>query len=275
MSASRARMRSSFSLKCSMSAVVLYSDGTAPLLWEPPWRCHEQGKEGKNKRMNFHLFILTHNVSYDSEQWETTRLKVVLIKVETHLHTHTRPVKSALKLWNPFRKFENQRNANSCGATTQIPCIHIKGGHSRAHSSLRWLKFRKAAQGLTCCMRRDSNSLSSLVRRRCSSCSLFSQAACSWAKACCIRSTLSTYTCFFFSYTQTHTHKSIHQLRLNQVNWWNCNSAVFGRIWIDTLFWWHLHSSLKIYILFLVFCQTSLFYFSAWFISNRCDLISH
>lgn len=30
---------------------------------------------------------------------------------------------------------------------------------------------------VTCCMRNDSNSLSSLVRSRCSSCSLFSQAA--------------------------------------------------------------------------------------------------
>lgn len=81
----------------------------------------------------------------------------------------------------------------------------------------------------TCCIRRDSNSLSSLVRRRCSSCSLFSQAACSCAKACCILSTLSTYTCFFFSYTHTHTHNSESSflsicLSVLLVSWWTFRS---------------------------------------------------
>ena len=51
----------------------------------------------------------------------------------------------------------------------------------------------------TCWIRRDSSSLSSRVRRRCSSCSRFSHAAWSCTRACCIFSTLSTYTCFFFS----------------------------------------------------------------------------
>lgn len=52
----------------------------------------------------------------------------------------------------------------------------------------------------TCWILRDSSSLSKRVRSRCSSCSRFSQAAWSCTRACCIFSTLSTYTCFFFSW---------------------------------------------------------------------------
>lgn len=78
--------------------VVLRWNGTAALraTLTLPW-AKKGGKKQTDDLSPVNLLIWTHNVCYDSEQWETTRLKVVLIKVETHLHTHTRPVKSALK----------------------------------------------------------------------------------------------------------------------------------------------------------------------------------
>lgn len=56
------------------------------------------------------------------------------------------------------------------------------------------------SHSITCWILRDSSSLSKRVRSRCSSCSRFSHAAWSCTRACCIFSTLSTYTCFFFSW---------------------------------------------------------------------------
>lgn len=57
MSASSARILSSFSLRCSMRAVVLYSDGAAPQLWEPPWRWQMRQELEKHKlqrKQNMH-----------------------------------------------------------------------------------------------------------------------------------------------------------------------------------------------------------------------------
>ena len=82
MSASRARIRSSFSLRCSMSAVALYSDGTTPLFWLPPWRWRGQRKQKmrrqkKNEELSFldskqHMYAVGSSPMYSIFQmWFT------------------------------------------------------------------------------------------------------------------------------------------------------------------------------------------------------------
>lgn len=81
----------------------------------------------------------------------------------------------------------------------------------------------------TCWILRDSSSLSKRVRSRCSSCSRFSQAAWSCTRACCIFSTLSTYTCFFFSWKCRVADLQMERKDGNRVSYETHKSSLFLR----------------------------------------------
>src|SRR4029434_7597035 len=73
MSASRARMRSSFSLRCSIRALALYS-GAAPVLCEVPCLC---------SHTHTHKHTLSHTLTNTLTHTHTHAL------THTHTHTHT------------------------------------------------------------------------------------------------------------------------------------------------------------------------------------------
>src|SRR4029434_7605822 len=77
MSASRARMRSSFSLRCSIRALALYS-GAAPVLWELHGLCSHAHTHTR-AHTNTHTHTRTHTHTHTNTHTHT----------HTHAHTHT------------------------------------------------------------------------------------------------------------------------------------------------------------------------------------------
>src|SRR4029434_4089793 len=86
MSASRARMRSSFSLRCSIRALALYS-GAAPVLWELPCLC-------SHTHTHTHPHTHTHAHTHTPPQCRhhsTHTLHCAHTHPHTHSYTHTPP----------------------------------------------------------------------------------------------------------------------------------------------------------------------------------------